>query len=100
MTTIFWYSIYDDEFFVLVLCHGGTPRSDAVKTKSWCFDAMGTPGNIPNPAVKHGRSDGSRKARVARRQLFEFNASRQHIAIPNRQCVVSLHYTTALLARA
>ena len=27
----------------------------------WCFGAVGTPGHIPNPAVKHGNTDGTRK---------------------------------------
>ena len=38
------------------------------KIVSWWFNAVVTPGPIPNPAVKHRSGDGTRKGRVASRQ--------------------------------
>ena len=48
----------------------------------WCFGTVGTPGHIPNPAVKHRNTDGTRIAgRVGRRQHRGFN-------IQNTQSVI------------
>ncbi len=41
----------------------------------WCFGTVGTPGHIPNPAVKHRSTDGTCIAgRVGERQHREFNS--------------------------
>lgn len=40
----------------------------------WCFGAVGTPGYIPNPAVKHSNTDGTYiVGRVGRRQHIVLN---------------------------
>ena len=72
---------YCIESFVLVVAGCGkhliflvaTEARLVLKVLFWCFSGEVTPVLIPNTAVKLSCADGSRKARVGRRQNKTFN---------------------------
>src|SRR3989344_5155787 len=64
-----------------------TEMDSCLSVLCWCFVGGGTPVLIPNTAVKPSRSDGSRKARVARRQHKVLKKQRR---VPEGTCLCSL----------